>query len=110
VPEAAEAFARQLVERPELSQTNNQQVPRKEIGSKPPAMVVRQPGLPRAPPHVQQQPQREVVVLLDVAGVASKENGESDDLTEAEFVATNKRKGPSCFRCRKNGHFFNDRE
>jgi hypothetical protein len=30
-------------------------------------------------------------------------------MTEADFVAANK-KGPSCFRCRKNGHFLNDCE
>jgi hypothetical protein len=49
--------------------------------------------------------------LLSVAGVGSKEHvTDLEGMSEAEFVVANKKKGPSCFRCRKNGHFLNDCE
>jgi hypothetical protein len=88
------------------------------------AAVVRHPGLARAPPvpapvqpssSVQGQPhptaQRTEEVLLAVAGCATKDAvGELENLTEEEFVAANRKKGSSCFKCRKAGHFLNDFE
>jgi hypothetical protein len=56
----------------------------------------------------QQGSRRAEEVLLAVAGCVS--GGDFENLTEAEFVAATKKKGPSCFRCRKTGHFLNDCE
>jgi hypothetical protein len=60
---------------------------------------------------LQGQTKRPEEVLLAVAGCSSKEAiGEAEILTEEEFVVANKKKGPSCFRCRRAGHFLNDCE
>jgi hypothetical protein len=48
-------------------------------------------------------------VLLAVAGCVTTDLV-NDNLTEDELVAATKKKGPSCFRCRKVGHFLNDCE
>jgi hypothetical protein len=58
---------------------------------------------------VSAQPQRVKAVLLAMAGAGSKDQVTYfDGMIEAEFMAANKKKGPSCFRCTKNGHFLND--
>jgi hypothetical protein len=126
VSDAAEVFARQLVSRPELSQPvaqhlAAQQQVQKDGPSQSVLPVARQPGIARAPPvpvsmhsssnvqgQQQQGVQRAEDVLLAVAGSIS--GGDFENLTEVEFVATSKKKGPCCFRCRKTGHFLNDRE
>jgi hypothetical protein len=80
----------------------------------PAAPLVQQPGFARVQPvqpHVTAQPQQAEAVLVAVAGVCSKDQVcDHEGMSEAEFVAANKRKGPSCFRCRKNGLFLNDCE
>jgi hypothetical protein len=58
--------------------------------------------------QLQQGAQRAEEVLMAVAGCVS--GGDFENLTEAEFAAATKKKGPSCFRCRKTGHFLNDCE
>jgi hypothetical protein len=123
VTEATETFARQLAARPELLQPAGQQYVPKQ--SAPPApSVVRQPGLVRSPPvstHGQSNTvgqgqqhnsvQRAEDVLLAVAGCSTKGLvNDLENLSEEEFVAATKKKGPSCFRCRKVGHFLNDCE
>jgi hypothetical protein len=55
--------------------------------------------------------QRPEEVLMAVARMGSKDQVVyQDGMSEAEFVAANKKKGPSCFRCRKNGNFLNECE
>ncbi|KAK1665307.1 hypothetical protein QYE76_053466 [Lolium multiflorum] len=124
VADAAEAFARQLAGQSEPSQSAAPQyVPKVSANhAGQGSSVVRQPGFARAPPipaagqhtaNVQGQPhaQRAEEVLLAVAGCASKEViGESEILTEEDYVAATRKKGPSCFRCRTAGHFLNDCE
>jgi hypothetical protein len=125
VAEAAEAFARQLAGHPDPSPSAAQEPAAKqqqrEVSAPLGTAVVRQPSLARAPPMYvpvqnsangqgQQQSgvKRAEDVLLAVAGCT---NGtDLEGLTEAEFVAATKKKGPSCFRCRKVGHFLNDCE
>jgi hypothetical protein len=83
------------------------------IGNAQPAPpVVCQPGFVQVQPvqanpmHVMPQPQRAHDVLLAVVGVGSKDHvTDLEGMTEAEFVAANKKNGSSFFRCRKNGHF-----
>jgi hypothetical protein len=78
--------------------------------------VVRQPGFARVTP-VQSNPnslpqsQRAEDALLAVAGIGGKDSiVDFEGMSETEFVAANKKKGPSCFRCRQHGHFLNDCE
>jgi hypothetical protein len=111
VNEAAEAFAKQLAGRPELIDVDSHTATRGGV-EQPAAPLVRQPGIARTTPSQQKvAPQRAEEVLMAVAGFGSKDQVQyHDGMSEAEFVAANKRKGPSCFRCRKNGHFLNDCE
>jgi hypothetical protein len=113
ISEAAEAFARQFASRPELLNVNNQSVATRSV-EQPAAPIVRHPGFARGSPvrqNVAAQPQRAEAVLMAVAGVRSKDQVyDHEGMTDAEFVAANKRKGPSYFRCRQNGNFLNDCE
>jgi hypothetical protein len=124
VTEAAEAFARQLAGRQELPQSGQQYVPKSTSGQTAVqgSALVRHPSITSAPPtpslvqptvstQGQTNAPRAEEVLLAVAGCASKEVlGESEFLTEEDFVAATRKKGPSCFRCRTAGHFLNDCE
>jgi hypothetical protein len=104
--EAAEAFARQLAGRPKLLNVDSHSAARGGV-EQPAAPLIRQPGFARVQPvqqNVTAQPQRAEVVLMVVAGVGSKDQVyDHEGMSGAEFVAANKRKGPSCFRCRKMG-------
>jgi hypothetical protein len=116
VTEAAEAFMRQLAGRPEFqnNQSNEQQMDNRN--TQPVSNVVRKPGFARVTP-VQSNPnslpqsQRAEDALLPVAGIGGNDSVvDFEGMREAEFVAANKKKGPSCFRCRQPGHFLNDCE
>ena len=79
------------------------------VVSSQPAPVVQVQAVPPAVPLPVQQVPRAEDVLPTVAGAKDKEVIEgAENISEAAFVAANKRKGPVCFRCRRAGHFLND--
>ncbi|KAK1621261.1 hypothetical protein QYE76_026778 [Lolium multiflorum] len=113
VTEAAEALAKQLAGRPEF---HNSEQHMENRNSQPVPNLVRQTGSARfqpvqsAPNTVTQAPRPEEVMLA-VAGIGSKDSvTHVEGMSEADFVAANTKKGPSCFRCRQHGHFLNDCE